>query len=116
MDEINNYPTRRPAFSVAAIIITTIPIVIMIAGALRLLILGSSDDELVKVGGKILLHLIFCSLGAPFASLISILVSYIARERGESLRICGGARVYAKAVMFGCLAFLAILIIISLLV
>ena len=116
MDEFNNYPTRRPLFSVWAIIITTLPLVVMIVGTIRLLILGSSEGELVGVGGKILLHLIFCSLGAPFASLISILASYFARERGESLVICKNARVYAKAVMFSCLAFLAILVIISVIV
>lgn len=116
MDEFNSYPTRRPIFSVSAIIITTLPIVIMIIGAIRLLVLGVPEDSSVTLGGKILLHLIFCSLGAPFASLISILSSYIAKERGESGRVCKAARIYAKAVLYGCIAFLVILVIISLVI
>lgn len=110
MDEQNNFPTRRPLFSISAIVITTVPIIIMIVGTLKLLIDGGrADDTFVNVGGEILLHLVFCALGAPFASMISILASYIAKERGESFRICKAARIYAKVVMFVCLAFLAFL-------
>lgn len=107
MDEQNNYPTRRPLFSISAIVITTIPIIIMIVGTVKLLLSGRTDDAFVNVGGEILLHLMFCALGAPFASMISILASYIAKERGESMRVCKSARVYAKVVLFVCIAFLA---------
>ena len=113
MDEYN-FPTRKPTFCIASIIITTVPLVLMIVGTLRLLIAGGVDDTFVKLWGEILLHLIFCALGGPFASVISILATYIAKERGESIRFCKGARVYAKVVLFACLAFLAIVFIISL--
>ena len=108
MDEFNNYPSRKPTFCIASLIITTIPLLIMLVGTIRLLILGGVDESFVSVGAEILLHLAFCALGAPFASMISILATYIARERGEDQRFCLRSRVYAKIVLFGSLAFLAV--------
>lgn len=113
MDEYN-IPTKKPTFCISSIIITTIPLVLMVTGTIRLLVAGGVDDTFVKLWGEILLHLIFCALGGPFASMISILATYIAKERGESMRFCKAARVYAKVVLFACLAFLAIIFVISL--
>lgn len=107
MDEQYDIPTRRPLFSVSSIIISTIPIVVMIVGVIKLLLTGNTDSEAVDTGAKILLHLVFCCLGAPFAGVIGILAPYIAKERGERIGICKAARVYAKVVLFASLAFLA---------
>ena len=112
MDEQNNFPTRRPMFSIASVVITTIPLIIMIVGSIKILCAGG--DETMDFGAKLLLHLMFCTLGAPFASMISILASYIGRERGESKSFCKSARVYAKIVLFASLAFLAGVVVYSL--
>jgi len=112
MDE-NNFPTRRPTFCIASIVITTIPLILMLVGTLRILLVGTADDSVINMGAEILLHLMFCALGGPFACVISILATYIAKERGESATLCGASRTYAKSVLFGCLVFLAILAIIA---